>query len=329
MTLRYVIYGLTSIVAISSLAYYYTFHRTVSYQHTIAVIQPISHQALDEIVQGFEETIKKEAGLKYRFAHYNANGDSSILKAQIEDIINKQYCLVCTVATDPTVMAIIAARKKELYIPIVFAAAEPPADLTSDERVTGTNSQQDLSAQLDALIAVKPTTRAIMLVYNPAIKAGENERDKEAVATLAQKRGLLFSAVAIAHTSEIAQRASAGILHNTPDVIMVLMDNTVVSGIDALISLCNKHGITLYTSDHNSGKKGAALSFGHVQKEFGIHAAHKALEILEHGTKPRDIPISAVSTQTIQFNSAVASPQGLSLTPDLRARIRAMQGTII
>jgi ABC-type uncharacterized transport system substrate-binding protein len=110
---------------------------------------------------------------------------------------------------------------------------------------------------------------------------------------------------------------------------MVLMDNSVVSGIDALIVLCNKTGITLYTSDHNSGKAGAALSFGHVQKSYGIGAARKALEILQQKKKPRDIPISNIDTQTIQLNTTVAKRQGIIVTPTIIDRIKVMGGAII
>ena len=71
----------------------------------------------------------------------------------------------------------------------------------------------------------------------------------------------------------------------------MLKDNTVVSGLDALIKL----NIPIMASDLDSPDRGAALGFGVHEIDFGIEAAKKALLILEQGIPPREIPVTAPS----------------------------------
>jgi putative tryptophan/tyrosine transport system substrate-binding protein len=95
---------------------------------------------------------------------------------------------------------------------------------------------------------------------------------------------------------------------------MVLKDNTVVSGLDVLVKLCNQFQIPLMASDLDSPDKGAAFGFGVYEVEFGTEAAKKALQILNEGESPGQIPVTPVSNFDLRINQEAAQKQGIDPT---------------
>ena len=85
---------------------------------------------------------------------------------------------------------------------------------------------------------------------------------------------------------------------------------------DALVRLCNRYQVTLYTSELDSFEKGATLSFGVPEESFGIEGAHKARKILL-GANPIDIPISSVKNFKIKINKKGLDSQGLNLSDSM------------
>src|SRR2546429_684281 len=72
---------------------------TSNKQFKIAIIQPVSHPALDEIAQGFKETLQKQTTAQYKFTVYNANGNLSLLQAQAEEAAQGNYDLLFTIGS--------------------------------------------------------------------------------------------------------------------------------------------------------------------------------------------------------------------------------------
>jgi ABC-type uncharacterized transport system substrate-binding protein len=82
--------------------YFFKQQRTphIGHSYRIAIFEPASHPAMDEIVQGFTDTIKKNSSAHYIFNRYNANGNKTLLRAQAEDIIHNNYDLIMTIGAD-------------------------------------------------------------------------------------------------------------------------------------------------------------------------------------------------------------------------------------
>src|SRR5580692_7792331 len=59
----------------------------------IAIFEPASHPAIDEIAHGFQETLEK-GGNNYDFKIYNANGNKTLQRAQAEEICNGGFDLI-------------------------------------------------------------------------------------------------------------------------------------------------------------------------------------------------------------------------------------------
>ena len=57
----------------------------------VAIFTPTTHPALEEVEQGFKETIQKLSSKPYVFTTFNANGNRSLLRAQAEEIV--EWCI--------------------------------------------------------------------------------------------------------------------------------------------------------------------------------------------------------------------------------------------
>ena len=63
----------------------------------IALFQPATHPALEEIAQGFMDTMQNDTSFEYQFDRYNANGNKILMQAQGQEILTRNYDLIFTI----------------------------------------------------------------------------------------------------------------------------------------------------------------------------------------------------------------------------------------
>lgn len=274
-----------------------------------------------------------ESTQQFEFVDYNATGSHTLLRAIADELVQQKYDLILTIGAQCSQAVYQAAQKNGSTTPEVFAVVDDPLSLGivksldhSGTNVTGVLATRLYAQQIDALLHLKPTVKRILLVYNPAQGSGL-QKDRTQIEKLLLERGLSLQTVEVAHHNEIAQKVP-GFLSAT-DVVLVLMDNTVVSGIDTLVTLCNRYGVLLFASDLSSGDKGAALSFGAEDSEYGSIAADLALQIIVHKKEPSSIPLAHVLKQRIKINRNALAKQGLSLTDTQLNTIKKEGGIIL
>ncbi len=301
----------------------------------IAIFEPATHPAIDEIASGFQETLHHH-GTNYSFDRYNANGNKTLLRAQAEEIIYGDYDLVFTIGAACTQTMYELTNKKQKQLPIVFSAVDIPVKTglitsleSSGNNLTGViegDKQIIYEQALAALLQIKPNTKNILLVYDPHHGTGLDE-DRMILNSILKKHNVNLHVAVINHANEIQQKVQ--LLLDGNDVVLILADNTVVSGIDSLITLCNRYGITLFASDLNSGDKGAALSFGITQYEFGSKAAKTARQILRKNKQPTDIPTIIIGKMKLKINTSTMFKQGLDLSPAVLNHVQKNGGIVL
>lgn len=308
-----------------------TSYRDTSYR--IAIFQPALHPALEEIARGFKEKLTATSTKHLLIDTYNAEGNSTLLRSQAEGIVQKQYDLVFTIGAHCSQLLYQLNQKKGDATPQVFAAVDDPYSSgivkslhLSGTQATGVLATRFYEQQIAALLQCKPTVKRVLLVYNPAQGTGL-EKDRKKVELLLSKQGIFLQAVEVAHHNEIAQKVPSFL--PKADVVLVLMDTTVVSGITSLIALCNRYKIPLYTSDLASGDKGAGLSFGATDYEYGAQGAELAHMILDQKKSPASLPLMESPPQKLMVNRAALQKQGLELSPEQVQQIQKEGGRII
>ncbi|MBY0352956.1 ABC transporter substrate-binding protein [Candidatus Babeliales bacterium] len=291
-------------------------HATATRTHRVAILTPVTHPSLEQIEQGFRKTLQQDTTANYECTTYNANGNRSLMRSQVEEILAGNYDLAFAIARQPAQMLKEISIKKQQLVPIVFGAVSDPvgsgiidAEQASNNNVTGVIEVTNYELQLALLHALKPSTKRMLLVYDPNSGFG---KDKEEIVRLAGVHGIEVMGMEVYAASEIYGKVSSAM--STVDAVMVLKDNTVVSGLEGLIKLCNQHGVTLYTTDLDSPAKGAALGFGVEEYDFGVEGAKKALLILNEGKNPTNIPSTPLANNKIKLNTQAAAAQGLPLS---------------
>lgn len=293
--------------------------------YRVAILTPVTHPSLEKIEQGFKDTLTSLGKHKYTCDVFNAGGNKTLLRAQAEEIVQKDYDLIFTIATQPAQLIKELCTKKGKKTPIVFGAADEPVRLglvqsleqpggTMTGVVDGAEQIKTYTDHIDLLLTIKPSIKSVLLVYSPGTHSGLEHR-KETYKKLLADRGISLNALEIFNTNEIYGKAAALIAGN--DAVLVLKDNTVVAGIDGLIKLCNMHHVTLMCSDLDSGDKGAALSYGVYEDQFGIQGAHLALKILEEGASPATLACVPAGNHKLKINTKTMVAQGLSLPEEL------------
>lgn len=298
--------------------------QTFDKKFRIAIMIPVTHPALEEIAQGFKDTLVGKICCVYDL--YNANGDRVLMRHQAEEIATKNYDLIFTIATGPALIMKEVCVQRNIATPMVAGAVDDPVGIklvesmqSSGNNITAVTSVDKFELQIDTLKFLKPTLKNILLVYCPS-SAGI-EKNKQEVECLCCIKGIGFKAVAIFNMSDLTQKIP-NVIQNY-DTVMVLKDNTVVSGIESLVNLCNKSGKTLYASDLNSGSKGAALSFGVFEYQDGVESAYKALEVLKDGKTPTQVPSSATQDFKIRINTKTMQRQDLDISSELLFTIKS------
>jgi putative tryptophan/tyrosine transport system substrate-binding protein len=324
-------------ITILGIILYYCLQKRTSTQTStrIAIFEPASHPAIDEIVDGFITGIKNDGLDNYTFDRYNANGNKTLLRSQAEEIIHRNYDLIMTIGADPTRTLHELTTKKKITTPIVFDAVSDPVGLgvvaslaSSDNNITGVEEVPDYKDQIEKLLLIKPTTKNILLVYDPIIKAGIHEIWAQDIKKITDAKHITLTCAKVFHSNEIQTKVQP--LMTTTDVIMILTDHTTVSGIDSLITLCNRYNVTLYASDLNSGDKGAALAYGVTQYDLGVDAATLALKILDEHILPTNIPIISPKTKKLKINRATMNKQNVIISrPEQEKEIKKVGGIFI
>jgi putative tryptophan/tyrosine transport system substrate-binding protein len=288
------------------------------YQYRCALLAPALHPAMDEIMQGFRERLNQQLqGVEYK--EYNANGNKTLLRSQVEEIEQGSFDLVFTIGTFASQLMHEVLVKRASTMPHVFTAVDDPVEKgiiqslkVPGDTATGIISATPFNQQVDVLLKLKPKTTAVLLVYDPAHPS--NEIDKKELQKLFASKGITFKSVEIMHSNELGQKVPPFL--DGIDTVLVLKDHIILMGLDLLIRFCEERNITLYCSDLNSADRGAALAFGVHEYEYGSYGADVAYHILKEKKNPGTIPVAVITEQHAKLNTKTMRKQGLDLSEE-------------
>jgi putative ABC transport system substrate-binding protein len=317
----------TTLLLVGTAAFFFTANEKRTFQGPrVALLLPAVHPSMHQIEQGFISTLSQELPTVI-IDRYNANGDKVLMKGQVEKITNDRYDLIFTVGTNASQLTKTALVKKHKTTPLLFAAVSDPVKRgivdpeNPEDAVSGIVDSHNCEDQIDMLLLAKPNTKNILLVYDPSCNPALEEEKNKLVSSCA-KRGITLSSVSIFALKELQQKVPALLGNN--DVVMTLTDHTLCSGMDSLIKICNQHGVTLFTSELDSNDKGAALSYGVHEREYGSEAAQKATAILKEKIPAYNVPITPLKNFYLKVNSTTAPLQQVILSSTLEENPRVI-----
>ncbi len=284
----------------------------------LGIIQYATHPSLDAARQGFLDTLAAngyEDGDLLKVVVGNGEGDQPTIRSIAQQFSEEDFDLLLAIAT-PAAQAMANATKD---IPILITAVTDPvvAKLVEslqkpNTNVTGTSDYVSISTQLDLVVSIVPSANRLGVIYN----SGE-ENSIVQVAELkqfAEDNGLTVVEATPTNSSEVLQAAQS--LIGKVDAVYVPTDNTVVSGLEAVVKVCNEERIPLFPGEGDSVARGGVATAGVNYYKLGQQTGEQALRVIR-GAKPGDMPVEIQSDVSVIVNLKAAAIVGIDIPQEI------------
>ena len=295
---------------IASLLLMFTGFAQSAEQQTVAITQIVEHPALDAVYQGIKDELAErgyQEGENLQVMHESAQGNAAIASQIARKFVGAGPDVIVAIAT-PSAQTMVAAARKT---PVIFSAVTDPvaAKLVKSLKapggnVSGVTDMLPIERHLDLLQRVMPDAKRIGTVYNP----GEANAVAlvELIDEALKERGLELVKAAATKTSEVLGAARS--LVGKADAIYLTTDNTVISAVEAVISV--------FAADTATVSRGAVAALGFNYYDHGRQTGAMVARVLE-GAKPGSMDVESVNTLELFVNPAAAERMGISLSDEL------------
>lgn len=276
-------------------------HSNADKTPNIGIIVPLEHTAMNEIVDGFTETLHELYHQPIAIKIANAQNDLNLQRAIIAQMRDQQNTLIVPIGTSTTQMTQSMVRQT----PIISLAADlaDPARSVKKNCIALVRDEIPAAQQIAFIHAAYPTRSRITLIHSandkvfPEINALKTAAAAFHITITTRMATSLPELITIAHA-----------LPNDTQGLLVLKDSLIVSGIRTLQKTAEQMHIPLITSDEGSVNNGAGLALGVNEREIGRAGAKLAAAIL-NGKNPCDLP-----TETMHQFTVFMRPESLVQT---------------
>jgi putative tryptophan/tyrosine transport system substrate-binding protein len=291
---------------------------TQARQAKIAIMSFGESPIVERMREGFIATLKQSPSINASVRIYSGNGDKNLVRSQIEDIMQDNYDLICTLGSTCTQLAKEITTKKNKLIPIVFGGFTDPVKLgviesleSSKNHLTGValdNSYRE-QQKISLLKELNPSVKTILIPYSAI--GGDFDKEIAELTTECQQHNISLIPLPIYSTNEVLEKLAAFI--SKADIVMTLRDNVVLAALQGINKACSLNKKPLFCSELESVDKGAAFGFGQDEYETGVECAKKSLTVLVDKKAPAQVPIQAFFKPKLKINKKAAAEQGATL----------------
>ena len=279
----------------------------------MAIIQLVTHDALDAATQGFQDALIAELGEgNVNFDLQNAAGDTNTCATIVNSFVSNDVDLIMANAT-PALQAAAAATAE---IPILGTSVTEYGVAMGIENfsgtvggnVSGTSDLAPLDKQAEMVKEWFPDAKNVGLLYCSAEPNSQYQVDT--IKTMLEDMGFTCALYAFADTNDmsaVTQEAA-----DNSDVIYVPTDNTVASGTGIIDGICQAAGVPIIAGEEGicSGCGVATLSISYY--DLGVATGKMAAKILKGESDISAMPVEYAATSTPKYNAAICEALGLT-----------------
>lgn len=240
----------------------------------VGVVLPLEHKALQEIVDGFKDTIRTAYPDPIEVKVMNAQGDMNMQRAIIQQMRDQHYAMIIPVATGATQMTVSMVHN----IPIVALAAE----FTEQDRqklkpcnIAVVHDEIPPTQTVEFIHAAYPNIKHLVLIHSTADQIYPQVKNTVAAG---KQSGIEIKPVMVATLPEMVSAAQA--LPDNTQGILILKDNLIASGVSTLANVANTKHIPLITSDQGSVQVAAGFALGVHERQIGEVGAKLAAAVI-------------------------------------------------
>ncbi len=253
----------------------------------IAIIN--NHPALLEIEKGIIDELKAQ-NMNVTIDSQNANNDANIINAVASKFAADKKDLSIGIATP----AAVALANSITDRPVLFVTVNDPigAGLVDSfdkgkNNVTGLCDALPIKEHLKIYHSIYPFKK-LGFIYSGAEK--NSITMLKTTQEVCDEIGVELRPITIYNPAEVNMAAES--LVSRVDAFYVVTDNTLVSGLTALITAAASHKKPIFSEDYTSSVNGGILyAIGFDYYKAGRKAGKMAVEILK-GKKPEEMPVT-------------------------------------
>jgi len=287
-------------------------------QVQIGLVKIVSHPQLDMIENAFVEELGRlgyRDGENAKVERKNAQGEISTAQSIVKYFVDSKKDIIVTMTT-PCAQA---AARLTTNIPIVFVAVTDPLGagiIKSVEQpggnVTGVSDFFPVEKQIDLILRLVPSTKAIGIPFDPAQQGSVLTLRR--IEKYAKEKGLTTVKVSVANSSEVYNAAKS--LIGRADVIYTASDITIATAYEAVVKVCVESRIPFFVSAEDGVQRGAVATLGLDYERSAKDAASIVKQILE-GKKPAEIPVKVYNEGLLYVNTTAAEKMGVTIPQEL------------
>lgn len=292
-----------------------TSHTTTSKHVKVGILQLMSHPALNQIRKGIIAGLKQSGyvvGKNLTIDYQNAQNDQSNLTSMSQRFASENVNVAVGIAT--TAAQTLANTFSST--PVVMAGISDPVgshlvkSLTKPQtNVTGTRHQEPILKQLQLVKRLTPNVHTIGVMYTAS-----DDSSSEAAQTFikaAKRAGYTVKRYTIASTNDITQTATSAA--SEVQALYVPTDNTIASGLQALLKVTNSQKIPVYAGSETMVQQGAFATIGVSQYEMGVETGKMVAQILK-GKNPATMAVKTTTKVSYALNTTNAKKLGISIS---------------
>lgn len=278
---------------------------------SVGINQYMEHESLTEAREGFIAELEDAGyteGDNLTVDYKNAQGDQANLQSITQQLAGN-HDLILNIAT-PSAQAMANADPDT---PQLFTAVTDPVEAGLVEsieepggNVTGTSDMAETANLIDLLLEADPEIETIGIIYNSSEL--NSELQYEAAKEEIESRGLNVESVAVSTTNDVQSAISS--LADISDGIYVPTDNTVASSIATIGQVLMDKQVPSVAA-FGAGIEGTLATYGVDYTELGRQTARQALQIIEDGVSPSDIPVEYSENLVVDVNEEMAEALGI------------------
>lgn len=285
--------------------------------YTVAIAQYVSHPSLDAVADGIKDVLD-ESDYDISIDEQNAQADqptmNNIIGGYAED---SNLDAVIPIATPVAIAAATSIKNA----PVIFSAVTDPVDAglvpdwdTPGDNITGVSDMNPVDLQLQLILDAVDGVEVVGIPYSSA--ESNSVVQVEAAKEAAEDLGIEIQEVAVTNTSEVAQGVQS---FSNIDAIYVPTDNTVVSGLETVISYGIDNQIPIFAAESDSVERGVIGTFGLNYYEHGRQTGEMVLSILSGEATIADTPTLLADSSAMEytFNLDAAEKMGVEIPQEL------------
>jgi len=286
--------------------------------YEIGISQLLTHPALDATREGIIDGLAEKGyveGDNLEIDYQNSELDMSLVATIAQQFVSDKVDVIVCIATPNSLAAASAAEGTE--IPVVFSAITNPVgegmvsgwDSHPDQNITGVSDMISVADDVDLIVEIVPGVETIGNIYN----AGESNSVFLAEKLIEACDALGIEVVESTVSTSADVLAAAQSLVGRVDVIWVGTDNTVVSGLEALIGVCEDNQIPFFPSDDPSIERGGIACWGFDYYDIGYQTGEMVARMLDGDGTAYDIPVEKGKIIFLSVNVAAAEKMGVTI----------------